>query len=151
MKVICLAAWALLAVIPVTGESATDDGPPLELLADNVRALPYTAHVQITAAVPAGEIRESSTHKPGYVSFRVTARVIETIKGRHVPKIEYFETHEAPSAGPRAGSHIVISLQRSPDGVLSVPDNGYAFPISDAVLKQARKAAGGARHRSSKP
>jgi len=133
--------WSVLAAMPITGIAAPDESPPLNLVAANVRALPYTAHVQIIAAVPAGEIRDSSSHKPGYVNFRVSAKVIETIKGARLPKIEYFETHEAPSAGPRAGSHVVISLQRNPDGSLFVPDNGYVFPFSEGVLKQARRAA----------
>jgi len=107
--------------------------------------LPYTAHVpDHHPRFLQARFGVQPAHKPGYVSFRVTAKVIETIKGNPLPTIEYFQTHEAPSDGPAGpAATVVISLQRSSDGVLFVLDNGYVFPFSDAVLKAGRARACG--------
>jgi len=133
-------ASALAAMTPCPASAVERAGPPLELIAGNVRDLPYTAVVEITGAEKADELR-------GYVRFRVQASVIETIKGKAVDHIEYFETHEAPSKGPMWPSRVLVSLREAPDGTLFAPDNGYVFPANDAVIREARKAAGGPRSR----
>ena len=125
---------ALLAMTPYVASAVDRTGPPLELIASNVRDMPYTAVVEITGAEKADEIR-------GYVRFRVHAAVIETLKGKALDHIEYFETREAPAKGPEWSSRVLVSLQEAPDGSLFVPDNGYVFRANSAVILQARKAA----------
>jgi hypothetical protein len=132
-------ALAFLPIAPCEAGAAERTGPPLELVASNVRDTPYTAVVEITGVEKADAIR-------GYVRFRVRASVIETIKGKAVARIEYFETHEAPSKGPERSSRVLVSLQEAPDGALSVSDNGYVFPANEAVIREARKAARGLHH-----
>jgi len=66
---------ALLAMTPYLASAVDRTGPPLELIASNVRDMPYTAVVEITGAEKADEIH-------GYVRFRVHAAVIETLKGQ---------------------------------------------------------------------
>ena len=76
----------------------------------------------------------------GYVTFHVHATVLETFRGETRPQVDYFETHDAPSAGPQAGNDIVISLDKLDDGGYAIPDNGYVFPATPAVLQRARRA-----------
>jgi len=124
---------------PCPASAADDASPPRELIAGNVRNTPYTAVVEITGAEKTEEIR-------GYVRFRVQASVIETIKGKTLDHIEYFETHEAPSKEPWRSGRVLVSLQQASDGSLSVPDNGYVFPATTAVILEARKAARSLHH-----
>jgi hypothetical protein len=90
-----------------------DDAPPLELIDTNVRDTAYTAHVHIDAVAAA------DANLPGYVTFRVRATVKETFKGAARPQVEYFETREAPSTGPRAGADVLVSLNARRDGTFA--------------------------------
>jgi len=138
-RIAVFVAPALLAMTPILASAVDGTSPPLELVASNVRDTPYTAVIEITGAEKADEVR-------GYVRFRVRGAVIETIKGSAVDHIEYFETHEAPTNGPKWSSRVLVSLRKAPDGTLFAPDNGYVFPATDAVIGEARKATRGPQH-----
>lgn len=118
--------------------------PPLELIESNLRETPYTAHVRVESAT-----RDAAAH--GHDTFLVHATVLETFRGEARAQLDYVETHEAPSPGPQAGADIVVSLQRFPDGRYAVPDNGYVFPATAAVLERARRAAKALAHGARAP
>ena len=127
----------LLLAVALAGSGAparAGDMPPLELIDSNLIETPYTAHVRIDS------IDTAKDGAGGYVTFHVHATVAETFKGQARPQVDYFETHDAPSAGPQPGSDIVISLEKLDDGNYAVPDNGYVFPATRAVLERARRA-----------
>jgi len=129
-------AIAVLAVTAVAVSGADDGAPPLELVADNVRAMPYTACVQIADV---SEVPERQA--AGYVTFKIEAAVIERIRGDAARRIAYLQTVEAPARPPAIGRRILVSLQQAPDGTRFVPDNGYVFPASAAAMQRARAAA----------
>jgi len=132
----------LLACAAIAAPLHALDMPPLELIDANLRETPYTAHVRIDSV-------ERAAHgdtRSGYVTFHVCATVAETFKGESRARVDYVETHEAPSAGPRVGADIVVSLTRLGDGRFAVPDNGYVFPATPAVLERARRAAAALAH-----
>jgi len=131
---LCLSA---LACLPVARSTFAADMPPLDLIDSNVRDTAYTAHVRIDSV----EAKDSTHASGGYVTFHVHATVLETFRGETRPQVDYFETHDAPSKGPQAGSDIVVSLDKLDDGNYAVPDNGYVFPATRTVLERARRAA----------
>lgn len=130
----CLSGLACLSAAQSTFAA---DLPPLELIDSNLRDTAYTAHVRIDAV----EAKDSAHASSGYVTFHVHATVLETFRGAARPQVDYFETHDAPSAGPQPGSDILVSLDKLDDGNYAVPDNGYVFPAIRAVLERARRAA----------
>jgi hypothetical protein len=102
--------------------------------------MPYSAHVRVIAVERTGEIRTDDGHT-GMVELRVRCAVVEVWKGPTSEEIEYFETLEAPGSAPAPGTDLVVSLARRDDGALFVPDNGYAFVASEALLRRARHLA----------
>lgn len=140
-----IACLALNSVVAATAFAEPYGGPPLELLAANIQNTPYTAYVRIESVQVARETIGQTTGRVALITFLVQASVAETIKGAPHARIEYLETHEAPSEGPRPGARLVVSLEEGGDGVLFVPDNGYVFPATPKVLRQAR-AAGATQH-----
>jgi len=133
---LCLSA---LACLPVARSTFATDMPPLELIDSNVRDTAYTAHVRIDSVED--KAKDAAHASGGYVTFHVHATVLETFRGAARPQVDYFETHDAPSAGPQPGSDIVVSLDKLDDGNYAVPDNGYVFPATPTVLQRARRAA----------
>jgi hypothetical protein len=133
--------WCAITCLPLNAH----DMPPLELIDSNVAQTPYTAQVRIES------VDAASNSDPGHVTFHVHARVVKVFKGDAGTHVDYFETHEAPSKGPRAGADILVSLDQRRDGGYAVPDNGYVFPATPQVLERARRAADTLMKRSSVP
>ena len=132
---LCLSTLACLsAAHPTFGA----DMPPLDLIDGNLRDTTYTAHVRIDSVE--NKAKDATHATGGYVTFHVHATVLETFRGAVRPQVDYFETHDAPSAGPQPGSDILVSLDKLDDGNYAVPDNGYVFPATRAVLERARRA-----------
>ena len=125
-------------VLASTAERVTAGDGALELFADNLRATPYSAHLRVTAVERASEVR-ADDGRAGLVVFRVRARALEVWKGRAAAEIDYLETCEAPIVPPAVGAEIVASLERRDDGQLVVPDNGYVFPATPELLRDARR------------
>lgn len=131
---------AAIATLAATAAfAASHDGPPLDLLDENIRGTPYSAYVQIESVQVAHQTNDSRSGKLTLITFRIRARVVETIKGTDYAHIEYLETREVPSEVPQSGASLVVSLEAGSDGVLFVPDNGYVFPATPEVLRRARK------------
>jgi hypothetical protein len=136
-------SWtALIAVLLAIGNarSARANEPPAGLLRRNFRETPYSAHVRVVAVERAGAFA-TDDGRAGMLVLRIRCAVIELWKGPRSDAIEYLQTVEAPGSGPSPGTDLVVSLARRDDGALIVPDNGYAFPASDALLRQARRLA----------
>ena len=129
-----LLAACLLAA---TAARAAARDPALEVFAGNLRAMPYSAHLRVTAVERVSAIR-ADDGRTGLVVFRVHARALEVWQGRSAAEIEYFETREAPLSPPAVGAELVASLAQRDDGQLVVPDNGYVFPATPELLRYAR-------------
>lgn len=147
LRLLCAAIGTLIASAAF---AEAHDGPPLDLLKSNIQDTPYTASVRIESVQAAREAQGSPTGRTGYITFRVRATVVETIKGAGQAHIEYLETREAPAEGPRPGALLVVSLKEGGDGAHFVPDNGYVFPATPQVLRRARAIAR-ANHRPQGP
>jgi hypothetical protein len=130
----------MIAMCVSAGSASALDTPPLELLDANVADAPYTVDVRVDAVSTAQVIRDSHGD-PGYVTFHVSATVLESIRGDLSGSITFSQTMEAPGHAPRIGDALVVSLVKR-DGTLLLPDmNGYVFPATPSVLERARKAS----------
>ncbi len=122
---------------PAFSQDEEDQAWFARLVSANYYELPYTAHVHLVKSKAEDKAKNSF---PGYVSFEVTAKVIETFKGKEIETLTYYTTHEAPSDGPTVDREVVLSLEIDPEsGSYYVPDNGYVFGAREPMLETLRK------------
>ena len=121
---------------------ANGEGPDLrELGVANLKSTDYTAHLQITGT-EVEEIIRDDEGRLAFFRFKVSAKVLETFKGKEMGKVEYYVVWESPAKGPEVGVEKIVSLNYSKDGEkkLFVPDVGYVLPVSEDLVAALKKA-----------
>ncbi len=129
---------SVLGISPNLPGQSDDDARLVRLIRSNYYETDYTAHIRIDKVVSSED-----QSWPGYISFKVSATVLETFKGEQLETLTYYTTHEAPSDGPPLDREVVASLEKDKKtGNLYVPDNAYVFGIQPAMLEALRDLAG---------
>jgi hypothetical protein len=135
MKTI-FAALILVLVLPICLSAQTDDEwPPLNYLRSDYKSVQVVAHVRIREAEIVNKI-------PGYDNWRISAEVLEPVKGKFRKRavIQYFHGAEAPSRKEFFSGEKFVFLLAEYDKEkkalrYSVLENSTLAPTADRVKK----------------
>ncbi len=118
-------------------EANDQDQPfPEQLLRDNFWSTDVTALVRIVA----GTVRDPHPGF-GYVNHIYRARLLRALRGEPEPSFEYSVMAERDLKLFLPPYPVVVSLCRTPDQSLYVPDNGYVSPAPPALQRAAARLA----------
>ncbi|GBC61081.1 hypothetical protein DENIS_2041 [Desulfonema ishimotonii] len=103
------------------------------LLESNFEGTPYTALVRITDVERKGD-------EMLYPTFIFKCEVLETYKGKHLKRVEYWRGLEAPPQHFPIGKSLIVSLFiNQEDGRYYLGDNGYDLPATEPLIDLARR------------
>ena len=115
--------------------------PPYDLIKGNVKTTDITVAIAIID-IRQEQVIRSDNGRPGYVIFRIGARVFRCYKGnlRKEDAIVYHWCLEAGIKPPTEETKHIVSFNKK-NGRLMIPDVAYHFEYSEGLHKLFEKAA----------
>ena len=115
--------------------------PPYDLIKGNVKTTDITVAISIID-IRQEQVIRSDNGRPGYVVFRISARVFRCYKGnvRKEDAIVYHWCLEAGVKPPTEETKHIVSFHKK-KGRLVIPDVAYHFEYSEGLHKLFEKAA----------
>lgn len=134
MPAILLIVLSALAMSPAEAGDQELNDTFAAMLEENIKAADLVAHVEVTAI-------KIENRNGDLVRYRISARTVRQFKGPSTDRPVFYWWVEEELKDDDIGEGIIVTLLKNPqDQQYYIPDNGYSFPASAALLRVAESA-----------
>ncbi len=134
IPVILLIVLSALSIRPAETAEQNITDAFAAMLEENIKAADLVAHVEVTGV---SEQNRSGDH----VRYRIDARTLKHFKGPSTDRPVFYWWVGEKLKDDLVGAGIIVTLLKNPvDQQYYIPDNGYSFPASPALLRVANSA-----------